>query len=517
MTRATAGADKLRLAEVALASGRFAEAIALLRTATRLDRDSPRPGLMLAYALSLSGEAEEAIQVVRRVIQRSPANGDAWFNLGNLYRAARRFDEALHAFKRAALLQPDNAGAHINLGYVLVQLGKFAEAEEKLRWSLQRFPAEPDLLANLAQIQRATYRLNDALASLDRCVAMAPGHAGYRVTRAMVLRDLGRKDQALTELDSLIADHPHFPDAHSARAQVHLSRGEYAAAWADFLWRPERARWLLAQGKPANTPPLTLGDLRGRPVVLCGEQGLGDVIFFLRFAPLVAEVASSVHLSVNPRLLSILPKRWCLPAGPDAVSILVGDLGAIFGSKPVPSLQLAPDPELRERVLERLSRCGPRPYLGVTWQGGFRWEDMPEPGSRLFKRVPPSELGQALSVTRGTLISLQRGSMPEDLKALSSAAGRQVHDFSEVNENLAEALALLSAIDDYVAVSNTNVHFNDAIGKRTRVLVTHPAEWRWSMEGDRSPWLTGALLYRQDMHGSWRAALARLQEDLTEK
>jgi hypothetical protein len=132
----------------------------------------------------------------------------------------------------------------------------------------------------------------------------------------------------------------------------------------------------------------------------------------------------------------------------------------------------------------------------------------------LFKRVPPAALGQALRRARGTLISVQRGALNGDLAQLAAAVQRKVHDFSDVNGDLPAALAVLSLLDDYVAVSNTNVHLNDALGRRSRVLVTTPAEWRWCIEGERSPWLTHARLYRQALEGAWHGALARLEEDL---
>jgi tetratricopeptide (TPR) repeat protein len=517
MTRAAGGAEQMRLAEAHLAAGRFTQAIEILRVAARLERDSSRPRLMLAFALASAGEREEAIRVLKRLTDSLPRDADAWFNLGNLYRSQRRLEDAARAFKRAASLRPNDANPHINLAYVLVLLGRFEEAEATVRAALPRFPDEPDLLVNLAQLQRATHRLTDAIHTLDRCVALSPGHAGYRVTRAMVLRDVGRKDEALAELDRLIREHPDFPDGRSARAQVFLSRGQCEAAWRDFLWRPERTAWLKARGLAPAAPAPTADEVRGRSVLVHGEQGLGDVVFFLRFAPRLAEVASSVHLNVDARLLRILPEQWQTPAPGGAFSLPVGDLANLFGAAPVPSLRLQPQPERQQRMRERLSRCGPPPYIAVTWQGGYRWEEMPEPGSRLFKRVPPESLGEALRDIPGTLVSVQRNPAAPDLDAISAAANRTVHDFSFVNEELPDAMAVLSLAHDYIAVSNTNVHLNDALGRRTRVLVTHPPEWRWSTEGDRSPWLTHALLYRQAADGSWREALARLRHELAGK
>jgi len=514
LARGAVAAEQLRIAEAALAAGRFPEAAEALSKAVRLDPDSPRPRLMLAYALWQSEQRDEAILVLRRLIERSPGNADAWFNLGNFYRAERQFQDAVRAFARAAQLQPGNAAARVNLAYVLVQSGRFDEAEVSVRSALEIFPDEADLLVNLAQIQRATQRSREAVATLDRCVALAPAHPGHRVTRALARLDLGEQDQALAELDGVIRDDPNAVDAHFGKASLLLSTGRYAKGWREYLWRPPRARWFAASGKSFTTTTPTLEELHGKPVIICGEQGLGDVLFFLRFAPPVERVAASLHLEIEPRLQAILPARWALLPPAHGVRVLAGDLAAIVGGEAAPSLHLEPAASRIEEARERLARCGPPPYIGVTWQGGQRWEDMAEPGATFFKRLAPEALGKALGRSRGTLISVQRGSLAQDLASLASAAGRQVHDFSSVNDDLAAALGVLSLLDDYVAVSNTNVHLRDALGKPARVLVTHPAEWRWGVEGETSRWLTHARVYRQACGGAWDSALARLTADL---
>lgn len=465
---------------------------------------------MLAYALARAGQPAEGVTVLRKLLELHPTNADAWHNLGNLLRAQRDLEGAARAFKRAALLRPANVDAEVNAGYVLVQLGRFDEAEEQIRAALRRFPDEPDLWVNLAQVQRAMRRWDAAIATLGRCVAQAPHNAGYRITRSLALRDAGHGERALAELGSVIDAQPQNGEARFARAQLLLSLGEYGAGWLDYLWRPDRIRWLAARAKPAGTPAPPLESLRGRRVVVHGEQGLGDTLFFLRFLPRLAEAAASLDFAVDPRLASILPWTW-KPAsrGAPDVELLVGDLPAIFNAGPTPSLSLASE----ARLAARLAACGPPPYIGLTWQAGLRWEEMDSPG-QLSKLVPPAALGAALARTSNTLVSLQRASRPEELALVSAGAKRPVHDFSWVNDDLADALALLASLDDYIAVSNTNVHLNEALGKRTRVLVTRPAEWRWTDDRPDSPWFAHAVLYRQARDGAWDAALQRLAEDM---
>jgi hypothetical protein len=69
-------------------------------------------------------------------------------------------------------------------------------------------------------------------------------------------------------------------------------------------------------------------------------------------------------------------------------------------------------------------------------------------------------------------------------------------------------------IDEYVAVSNTNVHLRAGLGKATRVLVPCPPDWRWMDAGRTSPWFPDCRIYRQSPSGDWSNALARLKKDL---
>ena len=69
-------------------------------------------------------------------------------------------------------------------------------------------------------------------------------------------------------------------------------------------------------------------------------------------------------------------------------------------------------------------------------------------------------------------------------------------------------------LDDYVAVSNTNIRLRADLGRTARVLVPNPPEWRWMRSGDASPWFPGSV-YRQPASRDWTAPLRRLREDLS--
>jgi hypothetical protein len=158
----------------------------------------------------------------------------------------------------------------------------------------------------------------------------------------------------------------------------------------------------------------------------------------------------------------------------------------------------------------------------VTWQAGLIGQERVEwKGIYAAKRVAPDRLGAVLRPLACTIVSLQRKPEASDLAALEAAAGRPVLELSAINEDLPDALALLSLLDDYVGVSNTNMHLLAGIeglarieGPRAHVLLETLAEWRWGIAGDSSPWFPRFHLYRATQQEGWSLALARLTQDL---
>jgi hypothetical protein len=133
----------------------------------------------------------------------------------------------------------------------------------------------------------------------------------------------------------------------------------------------------------------------------------------------------------------------------------------------------------------------------------------------LFKEIPIDALGAALRGVFATWIAIQRDPAAGEIDALSKAIGAPVHDFTAVNADLEDALALLAQVDDYVGVSSTLVHLRAGVDRAARILVPFPYEWRWMESGDASPWFPRATVYRQDASGDWSAALSRLSRDLS--
>ena len=493
------------------AAGRPADAEAALREAVRVARDAPGPRLALAFVLSRQGKLDDAIVQLRKLLERDSGNADAWFNLGNMHRTRGAFGEAARCFGRAAALRPADPDAAINLGLVLAQSDRLEDAAAALESFLARSQPHPDALLNLGQVRRALGSNEGARDAFEAALRLAPAHLSARVNRAIALAEGGSEAAAEAEVRAIIEMHPECAEAHFLLATICLAAGRFEEGWREYRWRPDRLRACGAAPLPS------VDGLRGAAVAVRGEQGLGDVLFFLQYAPALRKIAGSVQLEIDPRLVALLAADWggTLEAAQSAnsITIMAGDLPALFGPAPARSLMLAAEPQRVAALRERLAGAGPPPFVGVTWEAGTRWTMQSRPGEAPFKRVDPERLGHALASVRGTVVVVQRNPRLSDLEAFRRGLGRAPIDCSAANADLREALAVLAVLNDYAGVSNTNFHLRAALGLPARVLVTRPAEWRWMAAGDRSPWFPDFTLYRETAAG-WEDALERLAQNL---
>lgn len=414
-----------------------------------------------------------------------------------------RVDEAENLYRQVLAADPGNAIATHFMGMVAWHRGDVGQAEKLMRESIARDGTVPDFHSNLGLLLRDTQRIDEALGSFARTLEVDPGYLEAHNNRALTLESLGRWDEAVREYHAALARDPRFAAAQQNLARALLARGEFSEAWARYRWR------LNAQGHTPETPdesaPRLPADLAGRCVTLLTEQGLGDVLFFLRFAPELKRRGATISFEGDPRLAPLLARTGLFERALGATQrAFVGDLPWLLGADdPVryPPLALRPDEARVARWRERLREWGPAPYIGFTWRAGTVATGGPV---RLqSKRVAPEVLAACVRGERATWISLQRAPNEGEREALEKALNAPAHDASAANDDLEEMLALLGVLDDYVGVSNANTHLRAGLGGHARVLVPHPPEWRWMISGERSPWFPSMRVIRQGTDGHW--------------
>lgn len=443
------------------------------------------------------------------------------------------WDEAERVLRQALATQPFQAELATNLGAVLFEAGRYEGARDVLAAVLKRDCRFAPALYNLANVELVLGEVG-AAATLFRQVAHAhPKWAPAFANLGHALRLDGRLSEASAALTRALVLNGADACAHYNLALVRLAQGRFAEAWPHYEWRimqqtgqdyvgdPRRPAVAMTRPSRSPAPPPT----RQRVLIL-HDQGLGDELFFLRFAHAVKRPLDTWTYLTSPRFAPIAQQCAALD---EVVSTLeeerVFDSVISIGDLPQwlnPDLPLPPpltlNPNTHEVArLQKLFANRPRPYLGLTWRAGIA-PTRTRPNT-VFKQVDLSALASAIRMWPGTLFIVQRDPQRNELKQLHALFGERVVDCSAMNNELETMTALLALLDTYVCVSNTNTHLWAGLGRRGHVLVPRPAEWRWLAQGDQSPWFPQLHLYRQARDGDWVDALdalrARIQCEFT--
>jgi tetratricopeptide (TPR) repeat protein len=510
-------ADHGARARLLHAAGRREEAADSYAQALRLEPDDAGRRNDHAVVLFELGWLDEAEEALRAAVACAPADVHAHVNLALLLRHRGRMDEAITAQARAADLSPGQARPWVVHADMLVAAHRAEEALASYRHAIAADPDNADIHVSLGLALRHVGRLEEAVASFAAALDRAPESAPAHLNLGVALGDLGRIDAALASHARARALAPGEALVDWNIGLLMLETGAYRAGWPLY----ER-RWRLSGAKPprATARPLWLGDPdpRGRTILLWGEQGFGDQIQFLRFAPLVAARGARVLLEVDRDLLRLVRRGAGIstvaaadtPCPDTAFDLhcplmsLPLALGIDLDAVPPPGATIAVPSGFEAKWAERIG-TRPRPRIGIAWSGN------PTHANDARRSIPLARLAGLLDPA-ATWISLQRHVRDGDRASLEDLP--ELLHFGDGLGDFADTAALCAQCDLVIAVDTSVVHLAGALGRPVWILLPFAADWRWLRGRTDSPWYPTARLYRQERPGDWDGVLALVARDL---
>jgi tetratricopeptide (TPR) repeat protein len=477
-----------------------------------------RPALNLLGVLrEEAGDHTQAADLFARVAELAPDDAEAHYNFAIVLTGLGRVDEAISRYRRAIALKPDHAKAHSNLGGALRVRGLLDEAEAACRRALTIDPDSASAYVNLGTVLTSRDRLDEAAQSFRRATELKPDLAEAFLNLGLALHNQGRFEEALAQYRRATSVRLDYADAHMAEAFALLTMGrDFPAALAKLEWR-----WRLADRKLRSfKQPLWLGEtLNGKTILLHAEQGFGDSLMLLRYAPLVAARGGRVVIEV-PKSLTRLAAR--IGGGTYAVIAegarlppfdvqcplmsLPWVLGTTLTTIPAAMPYLSAERDAAERWKSRLAGA-PGLKVGLAWAGN------PAHKNDRNRSLTLDRIAALLDVPGISWFSLQVGARANDLATLPPG---QVTDLSPELTDFSETAAAVANLDLVITVDTAPAHLAGALGKPVWILLPFSPDWRWLAGRADSPWYPTARLFRQNAPGDWDGAIAALRSTLRE-
>jgi tetratricopeptide (TPR) repeat protein len=188
--------------------------------------DNPQALYLLAIARGRAGRGDEAITLLRRVVERQPVHPDAWRALADHLHAIGDSAGADQAYLRHVRASTRNPG--LQKAAVAMVRNDIPRAEALLKSHLMRAPTDVPAIRMLAEVAMRCSRFEDAQHLFERCLELAPAFAPARYGYAVLLHRRNDPARALAEVERLLAADSRNP-AYRNLGAVILSRvGEYS-------------------------------------------------------------------------------------------------------------------------------------------------------------------------------------------------------------------------------------------------------------------------------------------------
>jgi tetratricopeptide (TPR) repeat protein len=505
-----------------------------------------RPGLAeahanLARAALAEGDVQAAIAAGRAAVSLNPELAEGWTNLGNAQLAGGVVAEAIDSY-RAALTRQDTAQAQANLANAMHRAGALQPALAGAELALDRapdllearlvqtralrdmgHPAEarssaekavaiaPDSAAAVLALGNALFdldRLDEAASAYHRALELDPGLAEAHANLGFLHTAQGRYQDAIAACERAVALRPDFAEAHWNQGFAHLLAGDYPPGWAKYEWRKRHPRFAAAFARLAG-PEWSGEPLAGKRLLVHAEQGLGDCIHFVRFAPALAASGAAVVMACARPLVSLIARA------PGVAEAVDRDL-------PLPDYDLWVDQMSLPHLLQVTPDSTPAPdrYLAadpahvVSWRqkrpeglvAGLVWSGNPFHSNDHRRSMPSTALAPLLDVPGWRFASLQVGPRAAEVTGLPG-----VVDYSEALVDFEATAALIETLDVVIAVDTAVAHLAGAMGRSTFLLLPFAPDWRWPpSRPDDTAWYPSMRLFRQTQPGDWGAVVARV-------
>jgi Flp pilus assembly protein TadD len=490
----------------------FDKAEAALRTALNLAPDTPEIGFNLARLLLSLGRNVEAAATCRRVLNVAPFFIPAHLALAT---ALLQADDKTGAVSTLAQMPPPpHTMADDFIWIVQALAGKGTPPPPDLwKRALSLRPEDAALQLGHAMALGKVGQRDAALEILRRLAARSDATAAFFFELGKMFVSLDAETDAVAAYRHALAIDPSHAAANNNLAMILFLDGNFEEAWEHHEWRFE-AKNLPRPHYPG--PTLDNAAVGDRTLFLYGEQGLGDNIQFLRYAKILRQQGNRIVLGVRKELTELFKAQ-------DYVDDIITD------GETVPpfdfQLPLLSLPRLFRTRLDSVP--ADIPYLHLPKETLARWgktrqwlEGIKGPRIGLVWAGNPGHHNDANRSIPTDLFLRLIDSLPYSFMAFQKPwpAGTPrppgLVDLGTEFNDLTETAAALSYMDLVISVDTSVAHLAGALGRPVWLLLPTPCDWRWTRDGETTPWYPQMRLFRQRQGGNWAEVLECVRGEL---
>jgi tetratricopeptide (TPR) repeat protein len=510
--------------------------------ATEADGDNPKAFHVLAMALERMGHLHKALVTYERAFELDREDPELLINLGLTAWNLKITEGAAKMFQLYIAACPDSPLGYNNLGSVQSDMGRPDVAIETLRAALYRMPNEAILWNSLATVLAEEGRADESLVFYEEAARLEPRFARAYHNLGYAYQHLSQLDKALVSYDKaleLVVDPAERIETRHSRSICLIGLGKLEEGFREYEIRTnERFRCYFHH--MIDAPRWRGEDVRGKKLLLVGEQGLGDEIMFSNILPdAQAAVGDSgkLQICVDQRMIPLYQRSFpkaevgtyddrtliddngnkALRLIPFASKENKPDLWAPMGSalqyyrKSVADFPhkpfLVPDPARVALYKEQMAAL-PGKKIGICWRS------MLISGKRAKYFSPIDAWGTILQTPGITFVNLQYGDSAPDIARAKEKFGVQIHSVEglDLKDDIDGTAALALSLDLVLSAPTAAAHTASSVGAKVWYLSVGLG---WPQLGTAEyPWYPDTRVFWPTKFGDWDAVMPHFSSEL---
>ena len=460
------------------------------------------------------GKYDDAIACYEQAIKLNPNIPLVYYNLGNSFKEIDKLIQAESNYKQALSLKPDYVEVYLNLGNLHRELDKLDEAEKSYKAAISINPNFVEAHSNLGNLFQKINKLEESEKHCKKAIELNPEFSEAYNNLGVTLQDQGRLEEAEDNYKKTISLNPRHADAKFNLSLLLNLKGELVKGLELYEWRLKKK---IPTARLPNKKLTWDGKklLLGKKFLVYEEQGLGDIVLFYRYLPLLEKLGAEVTFKVKSSLHKLFKNSKSefkfLDKFPsdnkfDYESPLIS-LPYLFGTEvdkiPASKSYLKADAIKISEWSEKLKSDNFK--IGICWQG-----------SKIsINRSFPLSLFKKISMIPGIeLISLHKGDGENQLANIDFAVKQLGPNFDN-NENAFIDTSAVMMNCDLIITSDTVIsHLAGALGCPVWLVLNKMPYWPWMLKRQDSPWYPSMRLYRQNEINNWNSVFDKIKYDL---
>lgn len=433
------------------------------------------------------GDTLDAKSLIEKAIAANPNAVNFQNTYGLVLRALNQSSEACQAWAKALKMSPGYLDAHNNLGMTLAEMKQYDNAETVLRVGLEEEPDSVMLRTTLGRTLLLKDDVDRAVAEFQNVLDTEPTHVNALNNLGVALNLIDDRAGARSAFERALAADPDHVDAHYNYSHLLLTEGDFENGWRHFEWRLRRRDY----GRKFDVPQWGGEPLNGRTVLLWSEQGLGDAVQFIRYAPMVVEQGGTVIVECRKPVIRLFEQVEGISGvfenreaeGYD-LHIPMMSLPSVFKS----DLNSIPAPVPYVKGLDPV----PVPAADGALKVGLAWAGNPGYSRDKHRTRSLAEFAPLADMPNVEFFGLQTGPAGKQ----EPPPGMVFTDLVEDVLDFHDTARVMLDLDLVISVDTAMAHLAGALGLPVWVLLYKASDWRWLLDLDDSPWYPTMRLFR---------------------